>query len=130
MSVTAIRAPFARYSSASLVYRPVSAVAGFTRIKNSEQSVTIQLRPVKRRCLSGQLFNARPLNAACDGLCRLRAGWELFKQLLPVVNGCLIVAALKRSGAGQGERKRDRKSTRLNSSHVKISYAVFCLKKK
>src|SRR5690606_41914353 len=28
------------------------------------------------------------------------------------------------------ERKRDRKSTRLNSSHVKISYAVFCLKKK
>src|SRR5690606_41790268 len=28
------------------------------------------------------------------------------------------------------ERPRDRKSTRLNSSHVKISYAVFCLKKK
>src|SRR5690606_42132765 len=27
-------------------------------------------------------------------------------------------------------RDRDRKSTRLNSSHVKISYAVFCLKKK
>src|SRR5690606_5887613 len=27
-------------------------------------------------------------------------------------------------------RARDRKSTRLNSSHVKISYAVFCLKKK
>src|SRR5690606_42061485 len=40
------------------------------------------------------------------------------------------------SSAGQGcvdeaeEEKRDRKSTRLNSSHVKISYAVFCLKKK
>src|SRR5436309_8841410 len=30
-------------------------------------------------------------------------------------------------GAGRGG---DRKSTRLNSSHVKISYAVFCLKKK
>src|SRR5690606_3332808 len=28
------------------------------------------------------------------------------------------------------EREGDRKSTRLNSSHVKISYAVFCLKKK
>src|SRR5690554_7590696 len=26
--------------------------------------------------------------------------------------------------------KKDRKSTRLNSSHVRISYAVFCLKKK
>src|SRR5207302_9012410 len=33
---------------------------------------------------------------------------------------------------GTGSRKicLDRKSTRLNSSHVKISYAVFCLKKK
>src|SRR3712207_8148339 len=29
-----------------------------------------------------------------------------------------------------GERQRDRKSTRLNSSHANISYAVFCLKKK
>src|SRR5690606_40342807 len=28
------------------------------------------------------------------------------------------------------DRTADRKSTRLNSSHVKISYAVFCLKKK
>src|SRR3989442_11385864 len=28
------------------------------------------------------------------------------------------------------ERQGDRKSTRLNSSHVRISYAVFCLKKK
>src|SRR5690606_39378027 len=28
------------------------------------------------------------------------------------------------------EQQLDRKSTRLNSSHVKISYAVFCLKKK
>src|SRR5690606_16928557 len=29
-----------------------------------------------------------------------------------------------------GQAAEDRKSTRLNSSHVKISYAVFCLKKK
>src|SRR5438874_5247629 len=28
------------------------------------------------------------------------------------------------------EKAKDRKSTRLNSSHVEISYAVFCLKKK
>src|SRR2546430_7468204 len=37
-------------------------------------------------------------------------------------------------GAGDGTRRadaaRDRKSTRLNSSHSQISYAVFCLKKK
>src|SRR5690606_41343639 len=31
---------------------------------------------------------------------------------------------------GFGAQQTDRKSTRLNSSHVKISYAVFCLKKK
>src|SRR5256885_4795567 len=32
--------------------------------------------------------------------------------------------------AGTGADKADRKSTRLNSSHLVISYAVFCLKKK
>src|SRR5690606_41516947 len=32
--------------------------------------------------------------------------------------------------ARQRRTRQDRKSTRLNSSHVKISYAVFCLKKK
>src|SRR5690606_40337064 len=32
------------------------------------------------------------------------------------------------AGAGALEAAIDRKSTRLNSSHVKISYAVFCLK--
>src|SRR5690554_7433554 len=31
---------------------------------------------------------------------------------------------------GISELDKDRKSTRLNSSHVRISYAVFCLKKK
>src|SRR5690554_7227532 len=31
---------------------------------------------------------------------------------------------------GAGDTAADRKSTRLNSSHVRISYAVFCLKKK
>src|SRR5690349_24056399 len=31
---------------------------------------------------------------------------------------------------GAAKAPRDRKSTRLNSSHVEISYAVFCLKKK
>src|SRR5215510_14202694 len=35
-----------------------------------------------------------------------------------------------RPSARRGRRCRDRKSTRLNSSHVAISYAVFCLKKK
>src|SRR3712207_8925080 len=33
-------------------------------------------------------------------------------------------------GHGMAEGGQDRKSTRLNSSHANISYAVFCLKKK
>src|SRR3712207_7277595 len=33
------------------------------------------------------------------------------------------------SNGNQANRNRDRKSTRLNSSHANISYAVFCLKK-
>src|SRR5207302_8960488 len=39
------------------------------------------------------------------------------------------VVAVERLEFGESV-DRDRKSTRLNSSHVKISYAVFCLKKK
>src|SRR2546421_5787003 len=35
-----------------------------------------------------------------------------------------------RAPAQKGEGVEDRKSTRLNSSHDQISYAVFCLKKK
>src|SRR5436309_275675 len=53
------------------------------------------------------------------------AGQRLFVELK---DGPQVVPAtvsvVQKSGKG------DRKSTRLNSSHVKISYAVFCLKKK
>src|SRR3712207_7679927 len=41
-------------------------------------------------------------------------------------SGCAGAGAPRRHG-GAG---KDRKSTRLNSSHANISYAVFCLKKK
>src|SRR5690606_41496227 len=41
-----------------------------------------------------------------------------------------FLGTLCRRGDAGGWPARDRKSTRLNSSHVKISYAVFCLKKK
>src|SRR3989442_5408667 len=37
---------------------------------------------------------------------------------------------LRRRVQARGRGEGDRKSTRLNSSHVRISYAVFCLKKK
>src|SRR5438874_9144703 len=43
----------------------------------------------------------------------------------------LAAARVRTRGLERGEQiGGDRKSTRLNSSHVEISYAVFCLKKK
>src|SRR5436853_6037601 len=40
------------------------------------------------------------------------------------------LAAPQQAARERGAGARDRKSTRLNSSHLGISYAVFCLKKK
>src|SRR5438034_8687208 len=45
----------------------------------------------------------------------------------PLVDGCKVLHVLLEPVGGLTE---DRKSTRLNSSHTVISYAVFCLKKK
>src|SRR5256885_6492313 len=50
----------------------------------------------------------------------LSSGCELFKSSTMRSPPCASTTA----------SKRDRKSTRLNSSHLVISYAVFCLKKK
>src|SRR5690606_41128011 len=48
------------------------------------------------------------------------------RMVLPLLAAALI-ALPGAAGAQEGRSCRDRKSTRLNSSHVKISYAVFCL---
>src|SRR5438067_13922937 len=66
----------------------------------------------------------------------------LFRSL--IVDACQVVGQMPVDAAAlgchflcgtarkflRGPRGLDRKSTRLNSSHVSISYAVFCLKKK
>src|SRR5690606_28895434 len=69
-----------------------------------------------------------PLFMALAGMhtqARTRRQWDLLQRLgghfLDVVEGLPTLAVFRRA---------NRKSTRLNSSHVKISYAVFCLKKK
>src|SRR5690606_41147565 len=48
------------------------------------------------------------------------------------VGAVVVELPVRLVGDGDGPQSppADRKSTRLNSSHVKISYAVFCLKKK
>src|SRR5690348_17468966 len=58
------------------------------------------------------------------------------KSCESIGNTAAIVFALQRLADSlirqrrRGEAEEDRKSTRLNSSHPSISYAVFCLKKK
>src|SRR5437667_8730223 len=64
------------------------------------------------------LHDALPIWALC------RAGSVGFPRLL----GSLPRQIRRRPRAHRNAR--DRKSTRLNSSHITISYAVFCLKKK
>src|SRR5207253_5885051 len=67
-----------------------------------------------------------------------RAHWArssrhpLRDRLRRVEQPALVVRQLERRAPRlpTARRFRDRKSTRLNSSHVAISYAVFCLKKK
>src|SRR5437763_13060724 len=58
----------------------------------------------------------------------------LFRSLLEAELGNVAAAPHDRraveAGGEVAGRQRDRKSTRLNSSHRCISYAVFCLKKK
>src|SRR3712207_7880613 len=58
--------------------------------------------------------------------------WDDWKDSLHYVD--YAVAALIVGGVLylflRSRKRRDRKSTRLNSSHANISYAVFCLKKK
>src|SRR5438874_5006605 len=60
---------------------------------------------------------------------RASVRWRRYR----VVGGARPAHSPRRQVAGGGGRatgRGDRKSTRLNSSHVEISYAVFCLKKK
>src|SRR3712207_7787086 len=48
----------------------------------------------------------------------------------PPLAAALVLPPVALLALFAGERRADRKSTRLNSSHANISYAVFCLKKK
>src|SRR5690554_7294469 len=71
-----------------------------------------------------------PDRAASAARARLRdldePGGRADRGRVPASRGRISGSALRIARSGD----RDRKSTRLNSSHVRISYAVFCLKKK
>src|SRR5690554_7556011 len=55
---------------------------------------------------------------------------EELRELLDEFTSCPVRAFKDRGISESTVLRLDRKSTRLNSSHVRTSYAVFCLKKK
>src|SRR3989442_4767926 len=67
------------------------------------------------------LFRSPFVNQAGVNLHERCAGGDFLPGVIRVENA---------AHADDRQRASDRKSTRLNSSHVRISYAVFCLKKK
>src|SRR5438874_8886210 len=83
------------------------------------------------------LFRAPPRSTLFPytTLFRSRAALAALRKLavdrLPVaVKSSFEFSVERRDGELDRRALEDRKSTRLNSSHVEISYAVFCLKKK
>src|SRR5690606_42095877 len=81
--------------------------------------------PLLRRPPSSTLFPYTTLFRSHSGFSLLRALGELPSGEVISQDALTGIHWVITSPDG-----RDRKSTRLNSSHVKISYAVFCLKKK
>src|SRR5436309_7425985 len=77
----------------------------------------------RRRCAAKRTLHGEDRSEILDK--RERGGPKWTAKM----DQSLTVSGLSKSDPGSFLR-RDRKSTRLNSSHVKISYAVFCLKKK
>src|SRR5690349_23120342 len=90
------------------------------------------LRPPPRSTLFPYttLFRSLEFEALCRNFFIHGDLGHLQSQLVIVVRPVNQDGARKRSYGWRRLGRRDRKSTRLNSSHVEISYAVFCLKKK
>src|SRR5688572_32190213 len=87
---------------------------------------TTLFRSQRLQGLRGMYGIASPAPVCTDDTMVLGPGGEVECQVVQApmaAPGARLVAS-----APQGSR--DRKSTRLNSSHSQISYAVFCLKKK
>src|SRR5438034_6735102 len=79
---------------------------------------------------SDALEKAAQLCAAAGGHSPLVAGLSGVAARYAAASGGAAAAGRLRPPRAAPALLRDRKSTRLNSSHTVISYAVFCLKKK
>src|SRR5690554_7588666 len=96
-------------------------VLAFQEIHMTQPPSMLQL--YGRAYAPAKLGNATLL--VIDPQMEYRMGTLALPGLAPAVEQISILLA-----AARQQQRPDRKSTRLNSSHVRISYAVFCLKKK
>src|SRR5207249_9519913 len=87
------------------------------RLRLPERAVGVLERLVRH--------HLRPMHLGATDRVTPRARYRFYRDLREDTQDLLLLA-LADAAAVTG----DRKSTRLNSSHVSISYAVFCLKKK
>src|SRR2546429_5895249 len=72
------------------------------------------------------LHDALPISIACST--EESRNWVSLRSM--TTRACSRTVAVRVAESSDALAKSDRKSTRLNSSHGYISYAVFCLKKK
>src|SRR5258708_11054683 len=75
------------------------------------------------------LFRSGARGAAVRAIARI-AAHVVARSVQKACSAALLVVALSSRAFVLLDDRQDRKSTRLNSSHQIISYAVFCLKKK
>src|SRR5690606_26384365 len=98
-----------------------------TRLRTADQQIPAELKIQHRQMRIVLLCKIRDalIGGLIDRGCATQIQGDAIKKrlikllMLPQQRGVRFIGGLL-----------DRKSTRLNSSHVKISYAVFCLKKK
>src|SRR3989442_10891091 len=110
-------------------------------LHSNRKMVTLSRRPFGQLgCAEGETFATEATPASSFGLCRARLAHRkdrLFRLSRGAPNERNPATGICRDGGIEAYPCRrvalirgDRKSTRLNSSHVRISYAVFFLKKK
>src|SRR5690606_40663436 len=86
--------------------------------------------PISRRLAAEQLSVPARIMAIADIFEALTAADRPYKAPKTLSESIRIIVRMAREQHIDAELLADRKSTRLNSSHVNTSYAVFCLKKK
>src|SRR5690606_19211545 len=93
----------------------------YQTIINEIRPHDVLIVPFLGNCAITRYIKRSETTIGIDASSFIIACWKEMKyNWIELINGCGI----------EYLENLDRKSTRLNSSHVKISYAVFCLKKK